>query len=130
MGLPGRVQADSAALHREALVQQPLAAQRKGGLFRSPGGIARGEMLVVQNPDPHAPLFGLVQQNGHIPPPGLPAKALVGPGLHAERPDVGVIDGPHHLAVYFFALAVYPQEGQNAGIVMVRHRQVPPFIME
>ncbi len=119
------IQMELSALDRKALVQQSLPPQRDRRFFRRTGGIACGEVLVVQDPDAHPALFGLVQQNGHIPPPGLLAKALVGPRLHAEGPDVGVIDGLYHLAVNCLALAVDPQKGQNAARKLVIHMCAP-----
>ena len=115
------VQPDLPALHRKAFVQQTLPPQLIRRLLRRAGRKAGGKVLVVQDSDPHAPLLGLVQQDRHIPPPGLLTKALVGPCLHTEGADVGVIDGLHHFAVNVFALSVYPQEGQNAAVKIVGH---------
>ena len=117
------VQADLAALHRKALVQQPLPPQLIRRLFGFTGGKAGGEMLVVQDPDAHTPLFGLVEQDRHIPPPGLLAEALVGPRLHAEGADVGVVDGLHHLAINVLGLAVYPQKGKDTAVKHVVHKR-------
>ena len=71
---------------------QNSSAQAGIAVRQNAVGIARGEMLVIENPHAHVPLPGFRQNNVHGFPPCVLAEMLIGPRLHAERTTAACID--------------------------------------
>ena len=49
---------------------------------------AGGKMAVIQNPNPHIPLAGFVQNDVHVPPLSIAAKIGMQTAFNANSPDV------------------------------------------
>ena len=76
--------------------------------FQIAVGVAGGEVAVVQQPDLHVKLFGGLQNEAEIFPPGFLAEVLVGPAFGAEFPDAACLDGEDLLFDSLLSLSVEP----------------------
>ena len=65
-------------------------------------------MLIVEDPNLHAALFRLVEDDIQIPPPRFATKSFMRARLHAKRLHVCLIDGADQTAINLFVLASYP----------------------
>ena len=76
-------------------------------------GMPRRKMVVVEDPDLHSALFGLLEDAVHVAPPGFPGKILVRTRLDAERARAALIDPLHFLGNGVIVIAVLPVERQH-----------------
>ena len=72
-----------------------------------------GEVAVVENPDLHVQLPGLVQNDVEIMPPAGSRKIRMRPGLEADRPDPGFMDHMHIVPECLLRLSVLPEKGKK-----------------
>ena len=104
-------------LHRP-LEERP-ALEMVGGVFDGAVGKAGREMGVVQNPDLHPPLPGLVHHDIDVLPPLRPDIVGVGPGFQADRLDAAAVDLLHILPQGRFIGPVLPEKGQDVVAILM-----------
>ena len=99
---------------RKITVIQPQDPTAKLGMgIDIPVGVARGEALIVQKPDPHAVLTGVFQHEREILPPGILAELLVGAAFDAKFGHAALADGVHFLPQGLVVLPVLPEKGKD-----------------
>ena len=116
-----QVDADGAAFGGQGKGIQKNALPAEAVRFSLQGAVgeARREVAVVQDPDLHVPLLGLVQDHVHILPPFGTAEIRMRPAFHADRPAVYPVNGGHHFPQGGFRFPVLPEEGQNMVVLPV-----------
>ena len=103
--------------------------ERNIRLVHRPGGVAGGEVGVVEDPDLH-PLFPrLIQQDVQVVPPAGPGEIRVGPRLQADRPASGAVDDADVFPERRLVLAVLPHEGEDVVFAPAFQKRLYPFIL-
>ncbi len=90
-------------------------------LFHGVVGHAGRKVRIVQDPDGHAVLFGLVDDDIDIVPPAFAGIIRMGSRLQADGTDAGLPDFSQLGAQGLFAFPSHPQERENVIVVHAVH---------
>ena len=103
---------------------QGLAAEGRIRVSHSSVGKACGKMGIIQNPDLHSELFGFIQDGIHIGPPFRTAEIRMGPALHTEGADMGIVN---HMDIFpegLLILSMLPEEGKNMVLFLTHQNSL------
>ena len=126
--LQGDVHLLCRAIQSDGRRADALAVELHRRAFDRAVGIARGEVAVIQDPDLHTALAGLVQDHIHIRPPFFSAEIRMRAAFHTNGAAVSAVDCFHVFPQRFFILAMLPEKRQDMILPLSLQQLLDGFV--
>ena len=115
-------------IQRPGIQDNRLTAERIGFFLQGVIGKASGKVAVIQNPDFHIPLPGLVQNHIHVLPPLRAAEIRMRTAFDTDGAAVCTVNRGHHLPKGGLILPMLPEKGEDMVFFLIHQQGLNGFV--